>query len=693
MRAARAIGLLLHLLLAGLLCAAGSAQAQSLESVLRPGDLVRAHAKWDDECTACHVRFDRNAQNERCMDCHKDIGADVRQRGGWHGRLKPQPCRSCHTDHKGRDARIVDLDVKRFDHAQTDFALRGKHRSTVCDQCHAAGRKYSQAAHDCNACHRKEDAHKGALGPRCADCHDENDWKRTLFDHDKTRFALTARHADVKCADCHRNNVYKDTPRGCVGCHRKDDDSAKGHRGRFGDKCDSCHDAKGWKASLFNHDSDTRYVLRGRHRSASCTSCHSGHLYRDKLGSACADCHRKDDKHDGSLGRDCQACHGERDWKETGRFDHDRSRFALLGQHRNARCESCHQGGKYKDTASTCVACHRQDDKHRPSLGDDCQACHSERDWKDSGRFDHQKSRFPLLGKHADTTCAECHKSANFREASTECVACHRKDDRHERTLGTACADCHVERDWKSAPKFDHQRTRFTLRNAHAARRVQCKDCHADLRSYRDTSRECNACHRKDDKHEAQLGERCETCHDDQRWKPARFDHARARFALLGRHLAVACESCHASPRYRDAARDCGGCHRKDDRHELKYGTACESCHNARSWALWSFDHQRRAKWALDGAHAKVACARCHTRPAPNGRPIADVGSTCLACHQRDDKHDGAFGASCDRCHDTSSWRRISNRVGQSGPVPPSGALRLGEASWFVPRRAAGRAS
>jgi hypothetical protein len=26
---------------------------------LRPGDLIRGHAKWDDDCTQCHVRFDR----------------------------------------------------------------------------------------------------------------------------------------------------------------------------------------------------------------------------------------------------------------------------------------------------------------------------------------------------------------------------------------------------------------------------------------------------------------------------------------------------------------------------------------------------------------------------------------------------------------------------------------------------------
>lgn len=134
--------------------AASASNAQSLESALRPGDLIRGHAKWDDDCSQCHVRFDRAAQNERCMACHKDIGADMRQRTGWHGRQKAQPCRSCHTDHKGRGARVVDFDPRRFDHAQTDWALRGKHQQTECSKCHPVGRKYAQAPDDCHSVSR-----------------------------------------------------------------------------------------------------------------------------------------------------------------------------------------------------------------------------------------------------------------------------------------------------------------------------------------------------------------------------------------------------------------------------------------------------------------------------------------------------------------------------------------------------------
>ena len=67
----------------------------------------------------------------------------------------------------------------------------------------------------------------------------------------------------------------------CVSCHRKDDK----HKGRFGDKCQTCHNAKAWDDVLFDHDRDTKYALRGKHRQAKCDSCHTGNLYRDKLSN------------------------------------------------------------------------------------------------------------------------------------------------------------------------------------------------------------------------------------------------------------------------------------------------------------------------------------------------------------------------------------------------------------------------
>lgn len=588
---------------------ASRAPAQGLEKVINPGPVIEGHAKYEDECRNCHIPFNRSAQNELCLACHKETAVDVRQDKGFHGRLKPQSCRACHTDHKGRGANIALLDERAFDHRQTDFPLRGRHAGpkATCRGCHAAGKKYRAAPADCNGCHARQDVHKGRLGRECADCHTENNWKETRFDHDKTKFPLRGRHAPpLKCESCHKDERYKETPTACNACHRQDDK----HKGRFGEKCNACHGEQDWKSIRFDHDADTRYPLRGRHRGLACASCHAGHLYRDK-------------------------------------------------------------------TSTQCIACHRRDDKHQGTLGDACGNCHIERNWKDT-RFDHGRTRFPLRGKHGRVECRDCHKSAVFKDAPSDCVACHRGDDKHKGALGDACGNCHTERDWKETT-FDHGKTRFPLLQSHA--RARCEGCHKDP-DYKRTPSDCYTCHRKEDAHEGQQGKACEDCHDAGTWKKARFDHGRSRFPLLGRHLVVACGECHATPRYKDARSACYACHERDDKHKRRFGTGCETCHNARDWKIWDYNHDRKTRFRLDGAHRKLDCHACHRQPVDRR---ATLPMACVSCHASDDVHDGTFGRQCDKCHVSSSFRTIKQRIGATTAADPLAGLRL----FFLPQPAA----
>lgn len=577
------------LLLAGLCFVASGARAQAIESVLAPGKLSTAHAKVEEDCQKCHVRFDRNAQDRLCMDCHRDVGQDTRTKAGFHGRMKPQACRSCHTEHKGRDARIAEFDKAAFDHAATAFALRGGHQKVDCAKCHVPGKGYRIAARDCVACHRKDDVHKGSLGAKCADCHVESNWKEAKFDHGTTRFALTGKHDAVKCESCHKAGQYKDTPRTCIACHKKDDK----HKGQYGEKCDACHATAGWKDIRFNHDTETRFPLLGKHRATKCDSCHTGSSLRDKPPSACNDCHRKDDKHKGTLGADCARCHTERDWKEPAKFNHARTAFPLLGKHAGVQCKDCHKSDLFKEAPKACIGCHRKDDRHKGSLGENCEQCHNERDWKKTN-FDHAKTAFPLLGGHQKAECGACHKSTNYKETSKDCFACHARDDKHQGQQGKACAQCHNEAAWKPAPKFDH---------------------------------------------------------------------GLSAFPLLGRHVAVECKACHVSTLlFKNAKSDCNACHAKDDRHKKALGLACEQCHNPRSWKAWTFSHDKQTKFPLDGKHSELQCASCHNKPT-DGRVFASA--QCVSCHAKDDAHDGSYGRQCQQCHVTTSFKTIRSRPGR----------------------------
>jgi hypothetical protein len=441
--------------LCGLVCGAvfaAGASAQSLETAIMPGPVIEGHAKLEAECGNCHVRFKRTAQSGLCLDCHKDVARDVAKRAGYHGRQAKKECRACHTDHKGREARIAAFNHGAFDHAVTDFALRGAHvpARLECAACHVAGKKFRDAPSACYACHAKDDKHKGSLGKACGDCHTEANWKKTRFDHAKTRFPLRNRHVDVACKSCHADPGFKGAPLACAACHAKDD-RKKGHQGRFGDKCQSCHTDRGWKSTTFNHQRDTRYALRGQHAQVRCAACHTGMLYRDKLSTTCLACHKKDDAHKGQLGPKCESCHNETRWS-TARVDHGLTRFPLLGKHAQVKCKDCHRTPQFKQAPTECYACHRQDDKHKLRLGTRCADCHQPRSWK-QWEFDHQRrTSFPLTGKHRGLDCHACHRNPVHGRASlpVACVACHEDRDVHNGGFGRACERCHVTSSFSS---------------------------------------------------------------------------------------------------------------------------------------------------------------------------------------------------------------------------------------------------
>jgi hypothetical protein len=577
------------------------ALAQSLESAIMPGEVSQAHIKQEPDCKNCHVRFERSAQPRLCLDCHKPVAADVRAKTGYHGRLKEQECRTCHTEHKGRDAKIVKLDEKTFDHTQTDFALQGKHKGVSCSSCHKPKTKHSATPSNCSGCHRKDDKHKDSLGAKCEKCHSESGWKETRFDHAKTEFPLLLRHAKVKCAECHADPQHlANTSRECVSCHRKDDK----HKNTLGSKCEQCHSPAGWKEARFDH-AKTRFPLLLSHAKVKCAECHSDVQHFANTSPKCFSCHRKKDPHKGDLGEKCEACHNEKTWKEAARFDHDRdTKFPLREAHRKAKCDGCH-----KDT-------------------------HVLRDKQDARIFSDKPP--------------------------SACFGCHERDDRekgHKGRYGEKCQTCHVEKAFK-AVIFEHARdTRFALRGKH--QQVKCDSCHKGV-LYRDKLQDrCFACHEPDDKHKGQLGNDCARCHSETGWRETSFDHNKSEFPLRERHAQVECKKCHSSTAFKDAKTNCASCHAKDDFHKQRLGPRCEQCHSERGWKSWEFDHNLRSRFKLVERHAKAKCLACHIKPVTDKITLA---TECLSCHRHDDIHFETNGAQCERCHAPDNWRHVINQ-------------------------------
>lgn len=421
-------------------------------------------------------------------------------------------CALCHTDHKGRKANIVNLDRELFNHDKTDFPLRGGHNNQRCESCHESGKRWREAPSECHSCHKKQDVHKGRLGTDCASCHTPQRWLQQRFDHSKTDFPLRGAHENTQCSACHPNQTYKNIPTQCNSCHAGNDVHRAGygtqcatchtperwkstrfdhdktrfhlqgahadtacsschapavkaqgltqscnschavddvHRGRNGQQCADCHNSQSWKKTLFNHNKDTQFHLAGAHADAACNSCHAGGVKKNARVRECKACHNQDDAHDGKMAGDCASCHKPSGWNNDTRFDHDLTGMPLYGMHALATCESCHKNNEYVPLPLACDSCHSKQDKHKGALGSACGSCHNANDWK-LWNFNHDRTDFPLSGKHNGLTCASCHQQAPASATPQACISCHQADDVHQGGFGRNCERCH------SSDSFNH---------------------------------------------------------------------------------------------------------------------------------------------------------------------------------------------------------------------------------------------
>lgn len=457
-------------------------------------------------------RSEQNALCIDCHeDVGQDIARDAGFHGKFDG-VGSSECAACHTDHDGRGADIIDLNEETFDHSFTDMELLGKHVETKCTDCHQSSDKHRDAPGECVGCHLDDDVHKESVGTQCVDCHNESDWTDVTFDHDSTDYPLIGGHLEIACLDCHETDSFPDTADTCFGCHAGDDvhegrsgeqcdnchnpvswtdtsfDHARDtdfalagshiqltcedchnddpfddeldmecvschlgdddHGGHRGSDCAGCHTDDEWPAIHFSHDTETDFELHGSHQEIGCVDCHVEPIYELSPGTNCASCHLNDEPHNGKQGDQCNDCHSEDTWQEAPFFDHDLTRFPLLGEHDNLECESCHETQIFADTVGDCVACHVDEDQHEGRFLDTCGDCHNPVAW-DLWLFDHDaRTAFILAGAHLDVGCDDCHRSslASMKGKGNSCADCHRSNDVHDGSFGPNCGRCHSDK-------------------------------------------------------------------------------------------------------------------------------------------------------------------------------------------------------------------------------------------------------
>ncbi len=482
---------------------------------ISPGKLAEPHAHLEglSNCTKCHLLGEK-VTNEKCLDCHREIAARITGRKGYHfsAEVRANDCIECHSDHHGRNFKMIRFDADEFDHSQAGYDLHGAHAGLSCRNCHKPefitdskirGRPSTYLGLDqkCLSCHN--DYHQGTLSSDCVSCHDFKVFRpASRFDHRKTRFSLRGKHADVECIKCHK---------------------------------------------IIRHNGIEMQEFAGV-AFENCTACHV-------------------DVHDNKFGQNCIQCHSEvsfRSVKQMNDFNHARTNFPLMGKHQYVACAACHKSGyaramKYE----FCYDCHtdyHNDQFVRQGRRQDCSHCHSTLGFEQSDFTVqmHNESGFMLGGAHLATPCFACHKKTNkwsFREIGKTCMDCH--ENIHEPYLDkkyyleAGCEGCHTSNRWNEI-EFDHSETGFKLEGAHF--RQSCRTCHfisggegIVYQEFSQLSASCVSCH--EDVHNGQFGETsgsyCLKCHDYADWSAGRFDHDQTAFKLVGKHKDVACNKCH----------------------------------------------------------------------------------------------------------------------------------------------------
>ncbi|MCB9208040.1 MAG: hypothetical protein H6609_01585 [Ignavibacteriales bacterium] len=659
--------------------------------------LVGAHKLIESDCAKCHTTGFTNTPNQ-CSDCHinnYNNTADPNHQAAGFG----TDCESCHTSNAWQPAT--------FDHDNQFFPIySGSHKGewNECSDCHTNASNFQ--VFECITCHEHNqndmnEEHNGVNGyvyesNACYSCHPTGSGEGG-FNHSTTNFPLTGVHITTQCSDCHTSG-YSGTSMECNSCHLTDfQNTANPNHQQLGldQNCEQCHTTNpNWQPANFPVHNEF-YLIEGAHVSIAndCNSCHNGDYVNNK--NQCYDCHvnnytnTTNPNHQSTgFGTDCETCHSQNAW-EPATFDHDNQFFPIYsGKHNNQwnECSDCHTNTSNFQIFE-CINCHEHnqtemDDKHKEVQGyqyisTECLACHPSGDTE--GAFNHATSQFPLTGAHVTTECSDCHTSG-YAGTSMECNACHLTDfqntvnpNHQQLGLETNCETCHTtNRNWEPAT-FPVHNDFYLIEGAHVNITNDCTKCHTN--EFANTGNQCMDCHitnynnTSDPNHQSTgFGTDCETCHSQNAWEPATFDHDNQFFPIYsGKHNNEwnDCSDCHTnSSNYQIF--ECINCHEHnqtemDDEHKEVQGyqyvsTECLACHPSGD-SDGAFNHAT-SLFPLTGAHTTQECSSCHETGYSN------ASAECESCHQSDftnslePKHSEAgISTQCENCHNSSAWK------------------------------------
>jgi hypothetical protein len=200
----------------------GSDSVPGWSGFVSPGPLSPAHQSLEGKCTSCHTPH-KGVEAKTCLTCHAGEDFADQQSARFHADAKQ--CTSCHVEHDGGKSLV------KMDH---DVLLMHRQWAQAADQ-RRSERVQSRdplKALNCASCHSNRDPHAGLFGKTCSSCHSLDSWTVADFRHPVP--------TNQECSQCH-----KPPPSHLMG-HFEMVSQAQARKTARVDQCQACHMTDSW---------------------------------------------------------------------------------------------------------------------------------------------------------------------------------------------------------------------------------------------------------------------------------------------------------------------------------------------------------------------------------------------------------------------------------------------------------------
>ena len=571
--------------------------------------IVSKSVHGEFECVMCHMDVDPDdlphadeLEPVDCSTCHGDVAE--KQARSLHGKAAKRgdplapTCKSCHGTHN-----VVKKDDPKS-------PVRAFNIPFLCGSCHKEGSPVSKqrAIHQDHILENYSESIHGAgllrkgliVSATCISCHTAHE----MLPHTDPASSIARKNIAATCAKCHtqieqvhvkviKGELWEKQPHllpACVDCHQPHKiRSVYYDQGMADAQCLSCHQKPNLRASD-GHSVyvDYQEIGHSRHKTVSCSQCHSG----------VNQSHKRPCDTITSRKVDCASCH-----PETA----DQYAMSIHGK----------QLAKGDPDAPNCIECH---------------GSHGV-----LGKKNPQSRTFPT---RVPALCGECHqagKQGAARVANKEDVVTHYVESIHGKGLlqsglvvTAQCTDCHTAH---SVQKADHPESSVNPKNVAST----CGNCHHGIQEQfaqsihsklvSNTDKElptCNDCHsahtiRRADNSgfKLEIMDQCGRCHEYI--AETYFDTYHGKVSQLGYTKTAKCYDCHGAhdilpvsdPRshlsHNNVVQTCQKCHPSANRQFAGY--LSHATHHDPDkypylyWAFWGMTTLLIFTFILGGTH------------------------------------------------------------------------------------------